>query len=196
MHTVPEEKVIPSESFSRLQDAEEILELARKDAEEYKKKVEEECEVLKTQAKEAGFDEGLKQWTSKLAKFEDDVESLRKDTEKIVVALALKAAKKIVAREIDLDKEIVTDIVINALRAVGHHKKVVIYVNKADLSVLENSRPRLKEALENLEMLSIQEREDVEPLGCIIETEGGIINAQIENQWRALENAFQNLTSE
>jgi type III secretion protein L len=39
-------------------------------------------------------------------------------------------------------------------------------------------------------VLSLRDRSDIQPGGCIIETEGGIINAQLENQWRVLENAL------
>ena len=49
---------------------------------------------------------------------------------------------------------------------------------------------KIKKIFERLENLSIQERDDIEPGGCIIETEAGIINAQLENQWRSLEIAF------
>ena len=34
----------------------------------------------------------------------------------------------------------------------------------------------------------------MEPGGCLIETEAGIINAQLENQWRSLEAAFKAYT--
>jgi type III secretion protein L len=55
---------------------------------------------------------------------------------------------------------------------------------------LEQEKQEIKKIFEHLQSLSIQERDDVEPGGCIIETEAGIINAQLENQWRALESAF------
>ena len=44
---------------------------------------------------------------------------------------------------------------------------------------------------EQINILSIQEKGDISPGGCIIETETGIINASIENQWNALELAFK-----
>ncbi|MBI3211529.1 MAG: HrpE/YscL family type III secretion apparatus protein, partial [Simkania negevensis] len=37
---------------------------------------------------------------------------------------------------------------------------------------------------------SLEDREDIAPGGCIIETEAGIINASLANQWQALEAAF------
>jgi type III secretion protein L len=56
---------------------------------------------------------------------------------------------------------------------------------------LEANKPRIKEILEHIQTLSIKERHDITPGGCIIETETGIINASVENQWRALESAFE-----
>jgi type III secretion protein L len=56
---------------------------------------------------------------------------------------------------------------------------------------LEAAKSQIKKVFEHLESLSIQERSDIEPGGCMIETEAGIINAQLENQWRSLEIAFE-----
>ncbi|MFT4551959.1 MAG: type III secretion protein L [Chlamydiales bacterium] len=193
LHVAPGTKVIPAHDFAALQDAEGILGVARQDAVEYRKQVKKECEELKAEAKEAGFNEGLEQWAVKLFEFEESVQSIREETKKVIIPLALKAAKKIVGRQIELNPETVVEIVASALKSVSHHKKVVIYVNKQDLEILTEKKGRLKEVLDTVESLSIQDREDIDPLGCVIETEGGIINAQIENQWRALENAFQSL---
>ena len=60
-----------------------------------------------------------------------------------------------------------------------------------DLEPLEKERSKIKKIFEHLDSFSLQERADIEPGGCIIETEAGIINAQLENQWRALESAFE-----
>jgi type III secretion protein L len=46
-----------------------------------------------------------------------------------------------------------------------------------------------------LEVFQIQERNDIQPGGAVIETEGGIINAQISNQLQVLERAFKKLFS-
>jgi type III secretion protein L len=193
LHVAPGKKFISSQDFSALKDAEELLEITRQDAIEYKKQVEKECEDLKAEAKEAGFNKGMEIWAEKLAEFEVNLTEIREETEKVIIPLALKAAKKIVGRQVELNNETVVEIVSSSLKAVSHHKKVVIYVNKKDLDILTENRERLKMVLDGVESLSVQEREDVDALGCVIETEGGIINAQIENQWRALENAFQSL---
>lgn len=193
IHIAPETKVIKADDLSKLMSAEEVLEHTQKDAEKYRQDVEKECQELREKAKKEGYDEGLKQWTEHLVKLQDEIVTVRKETEKLIIPVALKAAKKILGREIETVDTAIVDIVANSLKAVAQHKKFVIYVNRKDLDVLEANKPRLKKMLENPEAFSIRERADIQPGGCIIETEGGIINAQLENQWRILEQAFEAL---
>lgn len=187
----PDSKVIPAEEFSTLMSANEVLEAVKKDAENYRLQVLKECEKLKEAAQQEGFEEGFRQWLEHVAALEDEVVQVRKDLEKMLIPVALKAAKKIVGREIELSDETIVDIVSNALKQVAQHKKVTIYVNPKDLERLEHSRMRLRKIFESLEVLSLRPRNDITLGGCVIETEGGIINAQIENQWRSIEQAFE-----
>lgn len=194
VHVAPKTKVIPAEDFSVLLDANEILQEVYEDAEKYKKEVVTEIETLKEQAQKEGFEAGFQQWAEHVAKLEEEIVNVRKETEKFIIPVALKAAKKIVGREIELSETAIVDIVASNLKAVSQHKKIAVYVNKKDLDIVEANKNRLKQLFETLEVLSIRDRPDIQPGGCIIETEGGIINAQLENQWRILENAFTNLT--
>lgn len=184
-------KVIPAKEFSEILSAEQVLEKVKEDAENYRLQVVKDCEKLKEAAQQEGFDQGFREWQQHIAALENEVIQVRKDLEKMLIPVALKAAKKIVGREIELSEETIVDIVSNALKQVAQHKKVTIYVNPKDLEKLESSRLRLKKIFEGLEVLSLRQRGDITPGGCVIETEGGIINAQIENQWRSLEQAFE-----
>lgn len=194
INIAPKTKVIPADVISTLLDAEGVLKAVKQDAEKYKTGVVSEAEKLKEQAQREGFEEGFKQWVEHVAKLEAEIVKVRQDMERVVIPIALKAAKKIVGREIELSDNTVVDIVVNNLKAVSQHKKITIYVNKKDLEVLEANKTRLKQVFETLEALSIKEKADIQPGGCIIETEGGIINAQLENQWRILEAAFESFT--
>jgi type III secretion protein L len=193
IHLAPKTKVVAADAFSKMITAEEMLHEVRLDAEKYVKETAQECEKLKEFAQKTGFDEGLKEWTDHIAKLEEEIANVRKELQKIIVPIALTAAKKIVGREIALSEQTVVDIVANNLKAVSQHRKIKIYVNRKDLAALEANKPRLKQIFEGLESLSIVERADVAPGGSIIETEAGIINAQLDNQWRALERAFDSL---
>lgn len=193
IHAAPKSKVIPADQIQKLLDAQETLLAVQKDAEQYRIIVAGECEKLKEQAQKEGYQAGFKAWAEHVANLEAEITKVRRDIEKMLVPIALKAARKIVGREIELSQDAIVDIVSNSLKAVAQHKRIIIYVNKKDLDILEANKGRIKQIFESLESLSIRERGDIEPGGCVIETEGGIINAQIENQWRVLEKAFESL---
>lgn len=189
----PQTKRIPADAISKALDAEHVLAEVKASAERYRLEVVEEAEMLKQVAINEGYEEGFKQWGEHIVHLEQEIEKVRQEVTAMIIPIALKAAKKIVGREIELSNETIVDIVLNNIKAVSSHKKIKIYVNKTDLEALEGNKNVLKQVFENLESLSLIERNDVKPGGCIIETEGGIINAQLENQWRILEQAFSTL---
>lgn len=191
IHPAGDDKIIPSEQYVQLQEASTILDTVQRDAAAYRHQVIVECETLKEQAYQEGFSSGLEQFDTHLLHMDKLLKTLREEIHKKVLPIALKAAKKILGEELQLHPERIIDIVIQALKPVIQHHQIRIYVNKVDLPLLEEQRKTIKSHLEQVESFSIQERMDVQPGGCIIETEAGIINAQLDNQWRAMEIAFQ-----
>lgn len=196
IHLKEGKKIIPKEELGAILESRELLEKVQEDATHYRKEIIEECEVLRENAEKEGYEEGFKSWLEHVAKLEEEIGKVRKEFEKNLIPIALKAAKKIVGQEIELRDDAIVDIVANALKPVATHKKITVYVNKKDFEILEKNKPKLKSAFELLETFAIRERADVMAGGCIIETEGGIINAQLENQWRTLEKAFDNLVKQ
>lgn len=195
VHGAPGKKAIPSEEFSTLADAAAIVEEVKREANEFKKEVAREAEKEKEKGFQEGFQEGLVALNQHIAAIDQELKKIREDVQKKILPLALTAARKIIGEELRTYPDRIADIVLTALKPVTQHRRITIYVNKADLEFVEASRPKIKMLFEHLENLSIQERSDIEPGGCIIETEAGIINAQLENQWRAMEAAFATFTS-
>lgn len=191
VHTAPQKKIIPAEEISVLMDASEVLQRIKEEAEKYREQIATECESIKERARQEGFEEGFKSWSEHVVKLEQTIANVRREMEKSILPVALKAAKKIVGKEIEQSETTVIDIVATSLKAVAQHKKIVIYVNKKELDLFDKHKQRLKDMFEHLESLSIRERDDIDPGGCVIETEGGIINARMENLWRVLEQAFE-----
>lgn len=184
VHAAPGKKVIPAKEFSMLVDAEEILAQA-------KAEVIKEAKRVKEEAYQEGFQEGLVSLNKHILSLDAELKEIRTDIQKRILPLALKAARKIMGEELKLHPDQIVDIVMTSLKPVTQHRKIAIYVNRADFERIEKSRSKIKKMFDHIESLSIQERDDIEPGGCIIETEAGIINAQLENQWRALESAFE-----
>lgn len=191
VRSAPGKKVIPEAEYSELMDAAEILEEVKKEALEYRQEVAKECELYKESASQEGFKEGLSTLNKHILKFDQLLKTIEKDVHTKILPLALTAARKILGEELKLHPDRIVDIVMQALKPVTQHHKVNIYVSRADFEELEKKKNRIKDMLEQVKSFSIQERPDIEPGGCIIETEAGIINAQLETQWRALESAFE-----
>jgi len=191
IHPEPGNKIVPKDEFSKLIEANEIVKKAKEDAKIYIQKVKEECVGIKEEAKKEGFDEGLQSLNEHILKLDKTKNEIAKKYEEKMLALALKAAKKIVSEELKLNKKAIVNIIKNALKPVSQHARVKIFVNKQDLEALEKEKQKIKEILQVADTFTIEERNDIEPGGCIIETEKGIINAQLENQFRALEAAFK-----
>ncbi|MEX0961432.1 MAG: FliH/SctL family protein [Simkaniaceae bacterium] len=184
-------KILKSASFEEVLSGKAIIEEALKDVEAYKRENEEECRLLREKAKEEGFQEGLKQLNEKILKLDDKIRQVHHEMNQWILPLALKAAKKILGRELEMHSEAIVDIVLQALKPVKDASKIKILVSKEDLETLENQKAQFKNLLEHVDVLKIEERSDLDKGDCVIETEGGIINASLENQWRALEAAFE-----
>jgi type III secretion protein L len=193
IQSAPGSKIIPAEAFSKLADASEILEHIKKDAERYRHAIALESEKIKENAHKEGYEAGFEKWSEHLVRLEEQIHNVREEIQKTIIPVALKAARKIVAKELELAPATIVDIVASTLKSVAQHKRIIIYVNQEDLEILDKNKLRLKDIFESLESLSIRSRSDVEPGGCVIETEIGIINAQLEHRWHILEKAFETM---
>ena len=191
VHTAPDEKIIPQEQYSELLEAHEVILKAKEDAAKLRQETEKECKELHKQAEEKGFSEGLEKFNEQMLFFDSELKRIRHETLQAVLPLALQAAKKIVAKELETHPETIVDIVLATLAPITHHRKIKIFASKQDRDLLEKEKTKVRDILQQVESLTVQERHDITPGGCIIETEAGIINATIENQWRALESAFE-----
>lgn len=193
IHEAPQGKIIPAKVFSKALSAAELLSKAHEEVDRYREEVAQECEKLKAQAQQEGFQEGFAQWAKHMAELEAEMAKASRATEKMIIPVALKAAKKIVGREIELSEKAVVDIVASKLKTIKQSKQVVVHVCPKDFQAIDSHRPDLMKIFEKLESLSIRPNDDVKSGGCIIETEAGIINAQLDKQWEILEQAFKSM---
>jgi len=191
IHLTKNKKIIRAEEFSQLLEASEIVKLTEENAKTYVKEYKKKCQKVRAKAKEEGYQEGLTELNRQILSLENKVKHVRQEMMKSILPLAMKAAKRIVGRELELKPDSIVDIVLQGIKPVKEAQRIKIFVAKDDLKHLEEKKPEIKQQLEHAEMFAIEEREDLAQGDCIIETEGGIINATLENQWRALEAAFE-----
>ncbi|MCK4933976.1 MAG: HrpE/YscL family type III secretion apparatus protein [Simkaniaceae bacterium] len=190
VHPATNAKIIPEKQLSQLLDAAEVLERAQDDAKKFLEDTKIECKKLTKKAKEKGYQEGLTEFNTALLALDEHIKKMNHDLQQAVLPIALKAAKKIVGAELKSHPEIIIDIVTQALKPVTESHIVKIIVNKDDKVILDKEKENIKKLLDQVQNFSIVERADIAKGDCIIETEAGIINASLDNQWRALESAF------
>ena len=191
----PGTKKVSGADLATLVDAKELLDAVQEDAKSYRKQVIQECEAIKEQAVAEGFQAGYEKWADQVAQLEKEIQQVREELQKVVMPVAISAAKKIVTEELAISPEVTKKIVANTLKTVAQHKRIVLYVSKQDFQMIESEKNELKKIFEELESLSVRERDDIEPGGCVIETEIGIVNARLQDRWRTLEAAFESLFS-
>jgi type III secretion protein L len=184
-------KILKAQEFSQLLNIEELLKKTHEDIEKFKQDTAQERIEQKNKGFEEGKQEGLALFNHQMIYLDQKVKQMQHEMQKMILPLALKAAKKIVGAQIDLNPATIVEIVMQALKPVRQNHEIKIFVSKQDKEALESHKEKLKALFDQLRILSIEEKEDLNPGSCIIETESGIINASLDNQWRALEAAFE-----
>lgn len=184
-------KILKAEEFSQLLAIDELLKKTQEDIELFKNQIEQERQEQKKEGFEEGKQEGLALFNHQMIYLDQKVKQMQHEMQKMILPLALKAAKKIVGTQLDLNPETIVEIVMQALKPVRQNHEIKIFVSKQDKQALETNKEKLKALFDQLRILSIEEKDDLQIGSCIIETESGIINASLDNQWRALEAAFE-----
>ena len=114
-----------------------------------------------------------------------------RDVEADLVQLSLAVARKIVGSEVSLGPEAVTRIIRQALGRVEHAGRITIKLNPADLELLMDIKPQLLSGLPEAGRVAFEADEGIVRGGCLIETDGGEIDARIERQFQVVEEAFR-----
>lgn len=196
---VPFESLAPKPSsaaeLGRANDeAELILRQARLKASEIEK-----------EAYEKGFSEGeragretgeemvgavLKQYTQTL----EELKALRRNlligSEREVVRLSLEVAKKVVKREVCVDEELILALVKVALSRLADQSVITVRVNPKDCQSILHFRESPGHRDSWHDGIKLVEDPLITRGGCLIETDSGVIDARVEEQFREIEKGF------
>jgi flagellar assembly protein FliH len=116
--------------------------------------------------------------------------TLYPQVEREVVKLAVEVAKKIVHREIQVDKEIIQTLVKVALSHVAEKTAVTIHLHPADYNFILERKAELSQGDQGGREISLLADKSIERGGCLVKTECGDIDARIEEEFREVERGF------
>lgn len=110
-----------------------------------------------------------------------------------LAALAVLIAERIVAKELETSHETILSIVKEAVAEVTHATLATVKVRVADSEILDLHRSCLLAAAPSLKSLDIVADEDLVG-GCVIETDGGIVDATIDMKFTELLEAIRRVS--
>ncbi|MCL4493004.1 MAG: FliH/SctL family protein [Nitrospirae bacterium] len=148
-----------------------------------------------------GIADGGKEAAAKLERIGHIISGLENYKEKktsellpAIIELSLDIAKKIVHKEIELDKNIIMFIAKDAVKKVSEKEEsITIKVNPLDYEVMISNTGLLKEQ-SGMKNISIEPMATISPGGCYIETRTGEVDARIEEQLKEIQDAISTTT--
>jgi len=170
---------------SAQQDAANI----REEAKALLAKVGEEMERAKQKGFARGKQEGLENVLEMLIRVKELRAKLFTDNEKEIVRLVFEIAKKVIGREFNQNDKAIMNLIRLALTdAVGD--KIIVRLNPKDYEIVKKNEKELTEAVETGTTLHFKEDLDVQPGGCVVDTDIGSIDAQLDTQLHAIKKAL------
>ena len=161
--------------------------------EDMEKECQERCESAYRygyeDGKKIGVQEGRDEIKESLAFLKDTTDKLMekrdiilKGAEQMIVQLALAVAGTILRQEVKVNTDLVRKLASESLRLVEDKKRVSIKVNPTDWNEVRGFEEEILSSVHGVKEWEIKEDDRITPGGCIIETDSGIIDAQLETQ--------------
>lgn len=151
-----------------------------------------------TEGEKAGIDserKNLKSVLDTLSQAVRQLDEIRNEiyrySEKEVVSLAMGIATKIVRHEVAINKNVILNVLKQALKKTVDYDKIKIRVNPSDLQFLKTQNHQFSLLTDNMESIVFEEDEAILTGGCLIQTNSGDIDARIDKQLEAVEEAFE-----
>lgn len=175
--------------------ANSLLEQARLQAEK-------EAEGLLEEARQNGYADGMEaahtQYESILAQTEQIRQSAAQEHNSImagmeteILELVLKIAHKAVAGELAVNKDVILQLIKDALPNCSNINGSVLRVSPLDSDYLNDNKEKLFAVAEGADRLEIKKDSTLKPGDCIIETPLGSVDAGVNTRLDKIEEAFR-----
>ncbi|MGI6587732.1 MAG: FliH/SctL family protein [Peptococcia bacterium] len=178
------------------------------EAERGVEKLKQESQVEYEQVKKTAYQEGVQSgYEEGMKKAEEEIKVLAEETKRLaknlgdykvkymqenaeeIITLVLTIAKKIINTIVELKPEIICNIVKNVLEEAGDAEKLIVKVNPLHLPYLDVYDQQYQEM--STGKLCFEGDSEVELGGCVLVTENGFIDAQIDEQLLLLKKALK-----
>ena len=184
----PGTRILRAEAYASLLQAQSVLDDARAEAERIRQRAEVAYEQRQKQGYDDGVMEGQMQQAEKMLETSMQAVEYLEGLERQIVEVVTTAVRKIVG-DLD-DKERIVRVVRTALEQVRGRQRVLVRVcPEEEPHVREALAPMLVSASVSagIELVADQR---MKPGSCMLESEMGVVDASLEVQLKAIENAL------
>jgi flagellar assembly protein FliH len=199
----PKREVVPQPVMPQKGVAPKVdLSKAKSEAQRLVEEAMGKAESIREEAKEAGRQEGRSEASSRIEEAMETLNAAVKERKKIIqdseseiLRLAIKVAEQIIRSEVSLHRDVCLNIVSEAISRVSDREQIIVKVNREDAEFLKRYKDRLAGMLDGVKSFSILEDANIEPGGCVIETNLGFIDARIATKLKSIEEALTKVLS-
>ncbi|MEW5850472.1 MAG: FliH/SctL family protein [Myxococcota bacterium] len=175
-----------SDDDSAMVRADQIVADALKTARALEAQAEQEAQAGVATAIERGGESGRESAAEFGQMAERLTQMLNASVEKDALEAAVEAAKELMLAEIKHRPGGIVDVVKQALASGKHQKEIFVRCNPKDAATLKERKRELLDVLSRARDVDIREDPGVAQGGCVVETELGIIDAQLPTQLEVL----------
>jgi len=194
-------------------EARDIITNAREEAEVIKMQAGEEAVAIRETAHKESYEEGLRQAQKEIegdrqaaiqqsqALLEEARQSKLKvfrSYEADMVRLVMAMVKKVIAGELKTNPDIIINILQEAIDFLDRPENITVYVNPQELeNILEvMEKGYLTDIGSNNINMDIKADERISRGGCLLESDAGSVDAQLETRIAAVNNAIQEVAAD
>lgn len=112
------------------------------------------------------------------------------ESERQLEVMAIEIAERIIRTQLTVDRSVVVDTVKAAMAEVTHASEARVRVNPFDSELMRTLKQEIMQAAPTVRTLEISDDPTVDA-GCIIETQGGLVDARISAQFESLQDSYR-----
>ncbi|TDP77556.1 FliH/SctL family protein [Bradymonas sediminis] len=185
----PGVRVIRRRVIEDLEQIDIAVNTARIQAEVIVKEAQQTASDIREAAHLEGRSEGLKEVLVELARARKVYANALDTAEKDMVELAFRLAARIIGDSVEREPERVAAMVAGVLQRARGKRDIIVMVSPEDLASLSAAGPALARSVDGVN-IHFETDSSLTRGGCVIQTESGRIDGQIETQLDALQKAL------
>jgi type III secretion protein L len=179
--------VVKGDTYDAKIDASRIVDAARAQARSIVEAAQQERQAILDAARHEGYEHGLREWNSAVGEVDTARDRYLADSELELIRLAVRIAQKILAAELRLNPEAIVSLARESMQSLGRERSLTLRVSPDSIELMRDRIHSLRETAGPRRSIEVVPDRSVEPGGCIVESEYGVIDARLETQMRCME---------